>query len=130
MMSVEQWGVVALFVLLPLLEGVARVRRAHAPHGGATGRVGEARTSQEGSSLPSRDVHRPVVVAAKPQPGPPPASRLAGSRSSYTNSASVEAHTTIGTSVAGDSLVQWLRPVRNLRHAIVVATILGPPPRP
>ena len=143
-MSVEQWGVLALFVLLPLLEGVARFRRAGAANGGAIDHVAEARTSQRGSSPPSPDVDPPVVVAAKqrvvspapslppplPQPVPSPAvslSRLAESRTSYKNSASVEAQTTIGKSVAGDSVVQWLRPVRNLRHAIVVATILGPP---
>jgi hypothetical protein len=143
-MSVEQWGVLALFVLLPLLEGVARLRRAHASSGGAIDHVGEVRTSQRGSSLPNRDVDHPVVLAAKqrvvsPPPSlppplpplvPPPAislSRLAASRTSYKNSASIEAHTTHGKSVGADPVVQWLRPVRNLRRAIVVATILGPP---
>jgi hypothetical protein len=144
MMSVEQWGVLALFVLLPLLEGVARFRRAHATNGRAIEHVGEVRTSPRGSSLPNRDVDHPVVVAAKqrvvspplslrpplPQLVPSPAislSRLAASRTSYKDTASIEAHTTNGKSVAGDPVMQWLRPVRNLRHAIVVATILGPP---
>ena len=27
----------------------------------------------------------------------------------------------------GASVAQWLRPIRNLRRAIIVATILGPP---
>jgi hypothetical protein len=143
-MSVEQWGVLALFVLLPLLEGVARFRRAHASNRRAIDHVGEARTSQHGSSLPNRDVDHPVVVAAKqrvvspppslppplPQPGPLAAisrSRLSASRTSSKDSASVEAHTTNGKSVASDPVVQWLRPVRNLRRAIVVAAILGPP---
>jgi hypothetical protein len=143
-MSVEQWGVLALFVLLPLLEGVARFRQAQASNRRAIDHVGEARTSQHGSSLPNRDVDHPVVVAAKqrvvspppslppplPQPVPPPAislSRLAASRTSYKDSASIEATATNDKSVGGDPVVQWLRPVRNLRHAIVVATILGPP---
>jgi hypothetical protein len=143
-MSVEQWAVLALVVLLPLLEGVARFRRAHASNGGAIEHVGEARTSRRGSSLPNRDVDHPVVLAAKqrvvspppslppplPQPGPLAAisrSRLSASRTSSKDSASVEAHTTNGKSVGGDPVVQWLRPVRNLRRAIVVATILGPP---
>ena len=143
-MSVEQWGVLALFVLLPLLEGVARLRRAHASNGGAIGHVGEVRTPQRGPSLPNRDVDHPVVLPAKqrmvspppslppllPQLVPPPAislSRLAASRTSYKNSASIEAHTMHGKSVGGDPVVQWLRPVHNLRRAIVVATILGPP---
>ena len=143
-MSVEQWGVLALFVLLPLLEGVARLRRAHASDGRAIDHVGEVRTPQLGPSLPNRDVEHPVVVAPKqrvvspppslpaalPQLVPSPAislSRLATSRTSYKNSASIEAHPTPGKSVGGDPVVQWLRPVRNLRRAIVVATILGPP---
>jgi hypothetical protein len=144
MTSVEQWGVLALFVLLPLLEGVVRRRRAHAGHGGAVDHAGKVRTSQRASSLPKRDVEDPVVLAAKqrvvspppsqpppfPQPVLPPAmslSRLAASRTSYKDSACNEAHTTTGKSVGAHPVVQWLRPVRNLRHAVVVATILGPP---
>jgi hypothetical protein len=144
-MSVEQWAVLALLVLLPLLEGVARFRRARASDGRAIDDVGEVRTSQRGSSFPNRDVDHPVMPAAKqrlvspppslPPPLPqlvlPPAislSRLAPNRTAYKDSASIEVHTTSGKSVGGDP-AQWLRPVRNLRHAIVVATILGPPPR-
>lgn len=144
-MSIEHWGVVALFVLLPLLEGVARFRRARASNGGAIDGVGEVRTSQRGSS-PNRNVDHHVVPAATLRAvGPPPSlppplprlvppraislSRLSASRTAYKESASVEAHTTSSKSVGGDSVAQWLRPVRNLRHAIVVATILDPPPR-
>ena len=143
-MSIQEWGVLALVVLLPLLlEGVARLRRAHASTGEVIDRVGARGTSQRGFSLPNRDVDDTVVLAAKqvvspppslppplPQPVPPPAislSRRSASRTSSRDSASVEAHTTNGKSVAGHQVVPWLRPVRNLRRAIVVATILGPP---
>ena len=142
-MSVEQWGVFALVVLLPLLEGVAWLRRAHASRGETTDRLGEVRTSRRGITLPIPNADGNVVRATKqvaspppslppplPQPVSPPTislSRLSASRKSSQDSASVEAHTANGKSVAGDQVVQWLRPVRNLRRAIVVATILGPP---
>jgi hypothetical protein len=42
-------------------------------------------------------------------------------------SASFQAHRQTLNPVRGDAVAQWLRPVRNLRRAIVVATILGPP---
>jgi hypothetical protein len=42
-------------------------------------------------------------------------------------SGSFEAQRRVQRPVCGDALVQWLRPVRNLRRAIVVATIVGPP---
>jgi hypothetical protein len=144
-MSVEQWGVLTLVVLLPLLEGVARLRRAHASNREAAARAGQVQASQRGLSLPNQDAHDAVVRGAKvvvsrlppslapplPQRASSPAISLAGlparhARSSN-GSASVEAHTTYRKSVAGDPVVQWLRPVRNLRRAIVVATILGPP---
>jgi hypothetical protein len=145
MMSIEQWGVVALFVLLPLLEGVARFRRSRASNGRAIDSVGEVRTLQRRSSIPNGHVDHPVALAAKqravssppslppplPQLVPPPVislSRLSASRTAYKDSASIEAHTTSSKSVGVDPVAQWLRPVRNLRHAIVVATILDPPP--
>ena len=143
-MSVEQWGVLALVVLLPLLEGVARLRRAHASRSETAERLGEVRTSRRGIPLPNADGN--VVRAAKQMTNPPPslppplpqpvttaAKSLYGlpaSRaSSLKSSASFEAHTRTGTLVADNAVVQWLRPVRNLRHAVVVATILGPPPQ-
>src|SRR5687767_13153035 len=64
-MSIEQWGVLALVVVLPLLEVVARLRQTHASTGQATDRVSEVPTSQRGSSLPNRDAHVAVVRAAK-----------------------------------------------------------------
>lgn len=138
-MSAEQWGLLALFVLLPLLEWAARFRRAHARKGQATDQVGEVRAPRRGSSLPNRDVDdkvaaKPAVSPPRslppplPQRAPPPAispSRLAARRTSSRDSASLAAHTRSDN--PSDPVVQWLRPVRNLRRAIVVATILGPP---
>lgn len=143
-MSVEQWGVLALVVLLPLLEGVARLRRAHASSGETTDRIAEVRTSRRGMTLPIPDADAIGVRAAKlvasappslPPPLPEPVLRRAKSlydlpashTSSLKGSASFEAHTRAGKPVADHAVVQWLRPVRNLRHAIIVATILGPP---
>jgi hypothetical protein len=119
MMSVEQWGVLALLVLVPLLEGMARLRRAPASNGRAIDRVGEMRPPQRGLVLPNRDADD-TVRAVKQVVSPPPSLPFKGS-------ASFEPHTRTGKLVAGDEVVQWLRPVRNLRRAIVVATILGPP---
>ena len=116
-MSVEQWGVLALLVLVPLLEGMARLRRTH---GGEADRVGEMRPPQRGLVLPNREADDTVVRAVKQVVSPPPSLPFKGS-------ASFEPHTRTGKLVAGDEVVQWLRPVRNLRRAIVVATILGPP---
>jgi hypothetical protein len=123
---------------------VARLRRAHASNREAADRVGQVQAPQRGLSLPNRDAHDAVVRGAKdvvsrlpslppqlPQRASSPATLLAGLPASHARSsngsASVEAHTTNGKTVAGDPVVQWLRPVRNLRRAIVVATILGPP---
>src|SRR5690554_4933253 len=64
-MSVEQWGVLALVVLLPLLEGVARLRPAHASNREAADRVGQVQAPQRGLSLPNRDAHDAVVRGAK-----------------------------------------------------------------
>ena len=143
-MSIEQWGVLALVVLVPLLEVLARFRRAHASNGEGIDHVGEARTSQNGFSLSSRDADDTAVRTAKQVVSPPPslppsllppATPPAISRSgvsarhasSVKGPASFGAHTRTSKPVADDAVVQWLRPVRNLRRAIVVATILGPP---
>jgi len=145
-MSVERWIVLALVVLLPLLEALARFRRAHASNGEVIDRAGDGGTSQGGFSRPNRVAHDAVVRAAKevvsPLPSPPPllpqrasspATSLSGLPANHAlsskGSASSEAHSRTGKPVADDAVVQWLRPVRNLRRAIVVATILGPPTR-
>ena len=141
-MSAEQWGLLALFVLLPLLEAVARFRQARASNGNAVDGVGPVRNPQRRSSIPNRDVDRPVVPAAKPRevspppslppplppPAPPPVtslSRASASRMPYRASVSIPALTRTGNSVPRDPGGRWLRPVRNLRHAIIVATILA-----
>ena len=114
-MSIEQWVVLALFILLPLLEGVARLRRTR---------------------VSADSVMGPAETSAIPPPPPRPASdaavalaplRASQTRVSSRGSGSLEAQRRVQTPVYRDSLVQWLRPVRNLRRAIVVATILGPP---
>jgi hypothetical protein len=140
-MSLEQWGVLALVVLLPLLEGVARLRRTHAS-GREAVNPGEVRKSQRGFSLPNRDADDTVRRATKqvasspssvppplPQSASPPALSVSGlpARHAPPFKASFHAHTRTGKPVAGDAVGQWLRPVRNLRRAIVVAAILGPP---
>ena len=143
-MSVEQWGFLALVVLLPLLEGVARLRRAHASRGETTERLGEVRASRRGIPLPIPNADGNVVRAAKqmtipppslPPPLPQPVTTAAKSlyglpasrASSLKSSASLEAHTGAVTPVADNAVMPWLRPVGNLRRAIVMATILGPP---
>jgi hypothetical protein len=144
-MSVEQLGVLALLVLLPLLEGVARLWRAHADHGVALEHAGQVRTLHPGFSPPNRAADDAALRAATPVASSPPSlprplpqlvprppislSRPSASRTALKVSASSQAHTTNGKSVSIHRVVQWLRPVDNLRHAIIVATILGPPPR-
>ena len=123
-MSVEQWVVLAFVVLLPLIEGLARFRRAHAGNGESSDRIGEMGTSHRGLVRQSRDADHAVAGAAKEVVSPslsrPP---------SLPQSASAPAVSLSGHPVAGNGVVRWLRPVRNLRRAIVVATILGPPTR-
>lgn len=140
-MSVEQWGILALIVLPPLLQGVARLRRMHAGPGEAPGRIGPLRPSQRGATLPDPDADDAVGRGAKqaispPSPLPHPATPPAGHRSgparrasSLRGSTSFEPHRGSGRPVAAGEVAQWLRPVRNLRRAVVIATILGPPAR-
>jgi hypothetical protein len=116
-MSVEQWVVFALFIGLPLLEVVARLRRT---------RVSDDRPGDRVAQAP------PALPPPLPRPASAAAVALAPLRASQTRvssrgSGSLEAQRRVQTPVYRDSLVQWLRPVRNLRRAIVVATILGPP---
>ena len=141
-MSIEQWGVLALFVLLPLLEGVVRLRRTLALNSGASDDVAQAPTARRRLPLPNWDADDDDVRAAKQSaippslpplslPAPEPAVSLSGlparRPSSSKGSGSFEARPGNQKPAAGDAVVQWLRPVRNLRRAIVVATILGPP---
>ena len=145
-MSVEQWAILALFVLLPLLEGVARLRRARV----TDGRPRDDRVAQvppaarRGAPLSNRHVSDTVFGAAEtsvipPPPSMPPLAKpasdaavpLAPLRAGQTpvsrGPGSPDAQRRVPMPVSGDSVVQWLRPTRNLRRAIVAATILGPP---
>lgn len=107
-MSIEQMIVLALVILLPLLEAVARVRRMRPAQNDASGHA----VAQPPPALPrplaKRNVSRVVQAAQKavvpvtPRPAPLP-------RSAPDNSPSPA--------------------VCNLRRAIVAATILGPPPQ-
>jgi hypothetical protein len=110
-MSVEQWAVLALLILVPLLEGVARLRRT---------RVGDDAPSDRIAQVPTPP--QPASDAAVPL-GPLPASQAPVFKASR----SLAVHRRVERPLSGDALVQWLRPSRNLRRAIVVATILGPP---
>jgi hypothetical protein len=141
MMSVEQWGLLALVLILPLLEALARFRRAHASDLAAGERTARVRPLRPDSSPPDRaadDVAplaaTPVASSSLPPPLPPrlplaaiSLSRPSANRASSTGSALIQADTTNGKSVATGSIVRWLRPVGSLRHAIIVATIVGPP---
>jgi hypothetical protein len=144
-MSIEQWGVLALFILLPLLEGVARLRRTRVSddrprQGGAQARP----AARRGAPLSNRHVSDSVLGAAETSAIPPPslpppspqlvsdpAVALAPLPASQTpvskGSRSPDAQRRLQRPLSGDAVVQWLRPTRNLRRAIVVATILGPP---
>ena len=144
-MSVEQWGVLALVVLLPLLEGILRLRRAHASNAAAAiDHADKVRTSHGALPLANRATDDAGEIAATqvaspasslplplPGPGASPSKSPSGVPASHARAlkaaASFEVHTRTGRPVAADAAAQWLRPVRNLRRAIVVATILGPP---
>jgi hypothetical protein len=144
-MSVEQWAVLALFILLPLLEGVARLRRARVRDGRPSDRVAQGPpAARRGAPLSNRHVSDSVCGAAETSAIPPPPSLpplpksasdaavpLAPLRAAQTpvskGPGSLDAQRRVQKPVSGDAVVQWLRPTRNLRRAIVVATILGPP---
>lgn len=147
-MSVEQWGVLALFILLPLLEGVARLRRTRVSDDRpSSDRAAQApQAARRAAPLANRHVSDGVMGTAEtsaippppslPPPLPQPASDAAvalaplpatQTRVSSRGSGSFEAQRRVQRPVCGDAIVQWLRPVRNLRRAIVVATIVGPP---
>ena len=145
-MSIEQWGVLALVILLPLLEGLARLRRTRVSDDRSSDRVAQAPpAARRGAPLSNRHVSDSVMGAAEtsaipppslPPPLPQPASDaavpLAPLRASRTpvvskGSGSLEAQRRVQRPLSGDAVVQWLRPTRNLRRAIVVATILGHP---
>ena len=146
-MSVEQWAILALVILVPLLEGVARLwrtRTSHPQNVWPAAHLGEAPASRRWSPLPIRvddDVlHAAGQTAIQPRPPLPPPlpqhasapllslARLPASpATSSTGSGSREGQKRVQRPLRGDPVVRWLRPTRNLRRAIVLATILGPP---
>lgn len=140
-MSIEQWGVLGLIVLLPLLGNALRLRQARAGNGVARAQAGEVRTLRRGVSRPHRATDAALLAATQIASSPPPlppsvptpalspatlASRLAASRTWHEDSASTHVHRTNGKSAATDSLGQWLRSDRNRRRAIIMVAILGP----
>jgi hypothetical protein len=149
-MSVEQWVILALVILVPLLEGVARRWRTRTSDPGNVGpaaQLGEAPGSRRWSPLPNHiddDVlHAARQTAIQPRPPlPPPLPQhasapllsLAGlpasrATSSSSGSGSLDGQKRVQRPLRRDPVAQWLRPPRNLRHAMVLAIILGPPAR-
>ena len=149
-MSLEQWGILALVILVPLLEGAIRLRRTRTSHpqsGGPGDHVAQGLASRQWSSLPNRQadddgIHAAEQAAIPPRPSlppplPQPASapvvslvRLTASHATSSGASgprSREAASGVQKPLRGDPVVRWLRPVRNLRRAFVLATILGPP---
>jgi hypothetical protein len=153
-MSLEQWGILALVILLPLLEGVARLLRTRTNHpqngGRPAGQVAEA-ASRRRSPLPNQQaddegLHAVEQTAIPPLPSLPPplppaasapvvslarlaASHATSSSGGSSGSRSRETARRVQQPLRGDPVGRWLRPGRNLRRAIVLATILGPPPQ-
>ena len=75
-MSVEQWGVIALFILLPLLEGVARLRRTRVSDDRpSSDRVAQApQAAPRVAPLANRHVSDGVMGTAETSAIPPPPS--------------------------------------------------------
>ena len=117
-MSVEQWVVLALVILLPLLEGVARLRRARVSHDRPGDRLAQAPPSARRGTTPSNRDAGTGAGETSAIPALPPPSNAPGSPEAQKRGQSPSSR---------DGVVQWLRPTRNLRRAIVAATILGPP---
>jgi hypothetical protein len=149
-MSVEQWAILALVILVPLLEGVARLWRTRTSQPQDVrpfAHLGDAPASRRRSPLPTHvddDVlHAAGQTAIQPRPALPPPlpadaappllslARLPASRatSSSSGSGSLAGEKRVQSLPRHDPVVRWLRPTRNLRRAIVLATILGPPAR-
>ena len=140
-MSVEQWAVLALVLLLPLLQGMVRGRRARiddqaVPVAG----VGRPLAARRGAPLPNRkstltaaggaDTLAAPLLSLPPLPELPsdPAVLLATHRSSQRPALSAFRSSEARRPPSDETVVRWLRPTRNLRRAIIVAAILGPRP--
>jgi hypothetical protein len=141
-MSFEQWGVLAFVILLPLLQGLAWLRRVRvSSEARASDRAATIRSAApRGSPLPYRKVSDTAMGVAAAAIGSPPVLQLplpeprsdaavsrptlgASRRRVFKTSRPVETPRPL----SGDTMVQWLRSTRNLRRAMVAATILGPP---
>lgn len=114
-MSIQQGVALALVVLVLLLEGVARLRRLPADR------------RRQATVLP------PALPPPLPQPAPAPAVSLAPrplSRVPLSEGPGASAHRRRVLGPRHDEgAAQWLRPVRNLRRAMVIAAILNHPPQ-
>lgn len=122
-MSVEQWSLLALVILLPVLQAVAQLRRARADEG-----------EQHSDRLPVKRRRSPLPstspaseLAPLPQSAPDPAMPLAIPHASRPAASKRSRSLEDERTLSGDAVGQWLRPTTNLRRAIVVAAILGPP---
>jgi hypothetical protein len=149
-MSVEQWAILALVILVPLLETVARLWRTRTSQPQdvrPSAHLGDAPAARRWSPLPTHVdddlLHAASQTAIQRQPPLPPPlpqhasvplpslARLPASRaiSSSSGSGSLERQKRVHSRRRRDPVMRWLRPTRNLRRAIVLATILGPPAR-
>lgn len=144
-MSIEQWVMLALVIALPLLEGVARLRartsRSLSVGSGDTAASSEPRRSPHSNRHASESAtraaeKRATPTAPRPPPLPLPASHLdeslvrldLGKRELFSGLRSSSGPRRRASTPQPDGgVVRWLRPVRNLRRAIVVSTILSRP---
>ena len=130
-MSAEQWVVLALVILLAFLEGVSRRRRTRASDSERSDRVARAPASGRRLQLPNANADdnllRAVTQRVVPPPSLPPPLPQPASRPGRFLPGSLDAQTRSPRPLVGKAVAHWLRPVRNLRRAVVVATILGPP---
>ena len=126
-MSLEQWAVLAAVVLLPLLDGVARLRRTR------SSRPQNSRPGDSGTVPAQRTVMSPRPSPSPALPAPAsaelvPLTRIGARHAASARSGLLKTHKKVQRPLEGHSVVRWLRPVRNRRRAIVLATILSRPP--
>ena len=140
-MSIEQWGLLALLILPPLLAGVARLRRMHMsperrePGGveahvaGWSGMAALPKQSHEGVSHAEHEARPPRTSLPPPLPerrSDPAVARVSPVASHRRFAQPIEGQASGPKSVHAHRVVQWVRPMHNLRRAIVVTTILTP----
>lgn len=116
-MTTEQWVILALVILWPLLASVARLRL------GPASRDNRA-PDTVGVGVPARGPLPPPL----PEPGSDAPASLARAVQNHRIFAQPsEAQRPDQTSVHDRRNAQWVRPMRNLRRAIIVTAILSPP---